>query len=231
MNNIYSSDQIQIVNSFEELISKPFQGKVNAIGWIRQSDANFKEIVDQLKLFEDITEITIEDLNALNLSSHGINARNIIIQDFNDFSNTGHSPSLNLLKKYPTDNEFDFISTDVYSFHVDRSPEPTDTILCTYYGASSDIIANENAIKKIEIPEVREKLFQLYDDISITFEEFLVDNYFDMHYECLSKEEIINLGNVHIWRLAVDHPYLEVRPSIHRAPRENPNELRLLLIC
>ena len=51
--------------------------------------------------------------------------------------------------------EFDFIPTDVYSYHVDRSPIATDTFLCTYHGAASDIIANDQAEQKILIPEIR----------------------------------------------------------------------------
>jgi len=45
----------------------------------------------------------------------------------------------------------------VYSYHVDRSPIATDTFLCTYHGAASDLIANEQALQKILIPEIREQ--------------------------------------------------------------------------
>ena len=41
----------------------------------------------------------------------------------------GASPSLNLLKCYERDDEFDFITTDVYSYHVDRSPIAADNFL------------------------------------------------------------------------------------------------------
>ena len=64
------------------------------------------------------------------------------------------------MKCYERDEKFDFISTDVYSFHVDRSPIATDTFLCTYHGTASDIIANEHAEQKILIPEIREKINQ-----------------------------------------------------------------------
>jgi len=231
MQQSYNSEQIQLVDSFEAFINTPFQGKVNAIGWLRESIGDFKEIAEKLQLIEDITEVSLNDLVALELSENGNIARQIIIQDFKALEETGAQPSLNPLKAYPTDDEFDFISTDVYSFHVDRSPIPTSTILCTYFGASSDIIANHEVIQKIKIPEVREKLGELYDDQSISFDEFLVENYFDMHYEALPNAQPINLGNVHLWRLAVDHPLLNVLPCVHRAPKENNNEPRLLLIC
>ena len=231
MQQSYNTDQIQIVDSFEAFINTPFQGKVNAIGWLREIDADFEEIAKKLVLKDDITEVSMGDLNTLNLSEKGNIARQIIIQDFIALEETGAQPSLNLLKAYPTDDEFDFITTDVYSFHVDRSPIPTSTILCTYFGASSDIIENDVVIQKIKIPEVREKLMEIYEDKSISFDEFLVENYFDMHYETLPNAKPINLGNVHLWRLAVDHPLLEVLPCVHRAPKENINEARLLLIC
>ena len=229
--NFPTSEQVQFVHSFEELMETSFHGTVNALGWLRTIDADFKEVAEKLELIDDITEVSLSDLHALDLSEKGNFARQIIIQDFKALEDTGAQPSLNLLKAYPTDNEFDFISTDVYSFHVDRSPIPTSTILCTYFGASSDIIANDEVVQKIKIPQVREKLKDFYDDESISFDEFLVENYFDMHYDTLPNAKPINLGNVHIWRLAVDNPYQEVEPCVHRAPKENIGEPRLLLIC
>ncbi len=62
-----------------------------------------------------------------------------------------------MLKKYERDEELDFISTDVYSFHVDRSPIETDTFLCTYHGAASDIVPNDQVEQKVLIPEIRER--------------------------------------------------------------------------
>ena len=48
-------------------------------------------------------------------------AREIILKDMQLLTDYGASPCLNLLKCYERDDEFDFISTDVYSYHVDRS--------------------------------------------------------------------------------------------------------------
>src|SRR5690606_1859276 len=112
---------------------------------------------------ENITEVFPEDLIALRLSEKGNVAREIILNDLQLLADFGASPSLNLLKCYERDDEFDFISTDVYSFHVDRSPIATDTFLCTYHGAASDIISNSQADQKILIPEIRTKLKELYD--------------------------------------------------------------------
>ncbi len=85
-------------------------------------------------------------------------ARDIILKDMQLLTDMGASPLLNLLKHYERDEELDFISTDVYSFHVDRSPIETDTFLCTYHGAASDIVPNDRVEQKVLIPEIREKL-------------------------------------------------------------------------
>ena len=67
------------------------------------------------------------------------------------------------MKCYERDDDFDFISTDVYSYHVDRSPIATNTFLCTYHGLAIDIISNEQAEQKILIPEIRNKLKDLHN--------------------------------------------------------------------
>ena len=230
-NTISHSDQIGTVATFSELVHTDFMGVLNALCWYRNLDGDFSEIVAQLSLKENITEVSPEDLNALQLSEKGHRAREIILNDLQLLADFGASPSLNLLKCYERDDEFDFISTDVYSFHVDRSPVATDTFLCTYHGAASDIIANSEAVQRILIPEIRAKLKELYDGPSEGFEDFLKENYFDLHYQAKADATPINLGNGHLWRLAVDHPKQQVLPCIHRAPIENEGEYRLLLIC
>jgi len=165
MSNTFSENsQIGIVSTFSELIHTDFKGEMNALCWHRNLDGDFKELVEQLSIKDNITEVYPEDLLALQLSQKGNRAREIILNDLKLLANCGASPSLNLLKCYERDDEFDFISTDVYSFHVDRSPIATDTFLCTYHGAASEIISNNQAEQKILIPEIRKKLKELYDD-------------------------------------------------------------------
>ncbi|WP_312395464.1 DUF1826 domain-containing protein [Chryseobacterium sp.] len=231
MKNEIFNNQVKVVYSFAELINTAFEGTQNAICWERNLEGDFKEIVSNLKLKDNITEVFAEDLLALELSEKGSKARKIILDDLQSLTDFGASPSLNLLKNYDRDDEFDFISTDVYSYHVDRSPIGTDTFLCTYYGASSDILPNDQAILKILIPEIREKLKELHDGSEEDFESFLKENYFDLHFEPKPDSQPINLGLKNLWRLAVDHPQQKVLPCIHRAPIENDGEYRLLLIC
>ena len=232
MKNTFSdNNQICVVSSFSELVSSSFHGVTNAICFYRNLVGDFKEIVNKLHLKENITEVSIDDLLALQLSEKGHFAREIILKDIQLLTNFGASPSLNLLKSYERDDELDFISTDVYSFHVDRSPIPTDTFLCTYYGAASDIAPNDQVEQKILIPEIREKLKKLHDGQDTEFETFLEEYFFDLHYQPKPDIEPINLGLGHLWRLAVDHPTQQVLPCVHRAPTENDGEYRLLLIC
>lgn len=232
MNNTFSDHhQIGVVSTFSELINSDFQGAVNAICWSRNLNGDFKEIVTQLKLENNITEVYPEDLLSLQLSEKGQIARDIILNDWRLLTDFGAQPSLNLLKNYERDEELDFISTDVYSYHVDRSPVGTNTFLCTYYGAASDILPNDQAVQKILIPEIREKLRELHDGPEEEFENFLQEYYFDLHYQPKSDAQPINLGTGHLWRIAVDHPDQKVLPCVHRAPVENDGEYRLLLIC
>ena len=232
MSNTFSdSNQIGIVSTFSELIHTDFKGETNALCWHRNLEGDFAALVGQLQLKENITEVYPKDLLALQLSEKGNVARETILNDYKLLTDFGASPSLNLLKCYDRDEEFDFISTDVYSFHVDRSPIATDTFLCTYHGAASDIIANAQAEQKIGIPEIRKRLVALHKGPSDELENFLKENYFDLHYQAQSQAEPVNLGVGHLWRLAVDHPGQKVLPCIHRAPKEKEGEYRLLLIC
>ena len=226
-----NNKQIGIAATFSELINTDFIGDRNALCWYRNLEGDFKELVSQLQLKENITVVTTKDLLALQLSEQGNSAREIILNDLQALTDFGAAPVLNLLKCYERDADFDFISTDVYSFHVDRSPIAIDTFLCTYHGAASDIIANKEARQKVLIPEIRAQLQALHDGPLEEFEDFLKENYFDLHYQALPNATPINLGVGHLWRLAVDHPTQQVPPCIHRAPIEREREYRLLLIC
>ncbi|NNP70023.1 DUF1826 domain-containing protein [Acinetobacter sp. Ac_5812] len=232
MKNPFSDNtQIKTVSSFSKLINTSFQGDMNAICWHRDLLGDFQEIVAKLELKENITEVSVEDLLALQLSEQGSQARETILNDIQRLTDLGASPCLNLLKCYERDEDLDFISTDVYSYHVDRSPIETDTFLCTYYGPASDILAHDQVEQKILVPEIRAKLKELYDGPDAEFETFLSEYFFDLHYQPQPDAEPVSLGVGHLWRLAVDHPTQQAFPCVHRAPVEKYGECRLLLIC
>ena len=221
--------QMQRVTNFQDLVSTPFSEEINAIGWIRNLVGDFAEIVNKVELNENITVIDEELLLKLTLSKQGNLAREIILNDLQLLTAHGAAPVLNVIKSYERDKEYPFFPTDVYSFHVDRSTVPTDTILCTYYGASSEIVPNSEATQKILIPEIRNELKKIYGSDDEGFENFLIENFFDLHYQVKSNAVPISLGIGHIWRLAIDYPETKIPPCVHRAPTENTE--RLLLIC
>jgi len=232
MNDISTTEnQVRRVTNFQDLVSTPFQNEMNAICWTRNLIGDFLEIVNKLVLKENITVIDEEELLELQLSEQGQLAREILLNDLKLLKAHGASPVLNLIKCYDRDDHYPFFPTDVYSFHVDRSPVPTDTFLCTYYGESSEIVPNSQAEQKVLIPEIRNELKKLYQGADEGFESFLSEHFFDLHYQTKPNANPISLGTGYLWRLAVDHPESQVLPCIHRAPKEKIGQNRLLLIC
>jgi hypothetical protein len=226
-----ADSQIGFVSAFDDLINTEFRGAMNAICWHRSLAGDFGEVVAKLQLRADVTNVPTKELLKLQLSREGDLAREIILNDLKSLTDSGAQPSLNLLKSYERDREFDFISTDVYSYHVDRSPIATDTFLCTYYGAASEILPNHQVTQKVLIPEIRRKLRDLHGGPEAEFEDFLKEFFFDLHYHPKAGAKPTNLGLGHLWKLAVDYPGQRAQPCVHRAPAEKDGEYRLLLIC
>lgn len=222
---------IHYVTNFQDLASTPFSGVVNAVCWTRDLVGDFSEITKKVELTGNITVVDQEELCQLRLTEQGQLAREILLHDLKALKAHGASPILNVIKYYDQDDAYPFFPTDVYSFHVDRSPVPTDTFLCTYYGESSEILPNSHGKKKVLIPEIRDELKKLYRGAEEGFESFLSEHFFDLHYQAEPDARIISLGIGHLWKLAVDHPESQVPPCIHRAPREKFGRNRLLLIC
>jgi hypothetical protein len=232
MINLSTAGQpMHCVTNFEALVSTPFDGATNAICWNRTVTGDFGEIVNKIPLNENITVLEPEELCALQLSEQGQLARAIILHDLQLLTAHGAAPTLNLIRCYDRDEALPFFPTDVYSFHADRSPVPTDTFLCTYYGAPSEILPNAQAQQKVLVPEIREELKKLYGGADEGFESFLSEHFFDLHYQAAPGAQPVSLGTGNLWRLAIDHPGSQVLPCIHRAPEEKTGQPRLLLIC
>lgn len=227
----HPENQVRYVTSFQDLVSTPFQGANNAICWTRKLIGDFSEIVKKIELDDNIRELDQEELHELHLSEQGQLAREILLNDLKILTAHGASPILNIIKHYERDVSYPLFPTDVYSLHVDRSPVPSDTFLCTYYGESSEIVPNSQAIQKILVPEILDELKNLYRGADEDFESFLTEHFFDLHYQTLANAQALSLGQGHLWKLAVDHPTSEVLPCLHRAPKEKKGEDRLLLIC
>jgi hypothetical protein len=230
-NTSHPIHQIQYVHNFQDLVATPFQGDTNAICWTRELIGDFKEIVNQIVVDDNMAEIHPDDLLELVLSAEGQLARDILLNDLKLLEAHGASPSLNIIKHYERDDSYPFFPTDVYSFHVDRAPIAADTILCTYYGECSEILPNAQGTQKVLIPEIRDALKKLHDGVDEDFESFLIENFFDLHYQANPDAQTIKLGLGHLCRLAIDHPKSRVLPCLHRAPEEQNGQKRLLLIC
>lgn len=227
----HAENQVQCVTNFEDLVSTPFQGIVNAICWTRELEGDFAEIVAKVSTTGNITNVEEDELAALQLSEQGQLARDILLSDLQLLTAYGAAPVLNVITHYEQDDSNPFFPTDVYSWHVDRSPIPGATILCTYYGAASDILPNAKSEQKIWIPAIREKLKKEYEGPAADFEAFLSEHFYDLHYQAAPGAHPTNLGVGNLWRLAIDHPGSKVSPCVHRAPRETSGQPRLLLIC
>jgi hypothetical protein len=227
----HKGHQFPSVTNFQDLVSTPFYGAMNALCWRRELPGDFSEIVKKIDLKSNLTTIEADELRELSLSWQGQVAREILLNDLALLTTHGASPVLNLISCYDRDEHNPVFPTDVYSFHADRSPLPGYTFLCTYHGASSQILPNAQGIQKILVPEIRHKLKKLHGGNEAGFEEFLSEHFYDLHYQALPGADILSMGQSHLWRLAVDHPESKVLPCIHRAPLEQPGETRLMLIC
>ena len=226
-----AENQIYHVTNFQDLVNTPFKGEINAICWTRKLIGDFSEIVKKVELNGNITAIEQEELQELKLSEQGQLAREFLLNDLKLLKAHGASPVLNVIKYYDRDDAYPFFPTDVYSFHIDRSPIPIDTFLCTYYGESSEILPNSQGIKKVFIPEIRDELKKLYGGTDEGFESFLIEHFFDLHYQAIPNARPLSLGLGHLWKLAVDYPESQVPPCLHRAPKEKSGQNRLMMIC
>ena len=68
-------------------------------------------------------------------------------------------------------------------FNVKAHTVPADTWLCTYHGPASEGLRNDEAQRRVDMPETRAELLQLFggeDDDD--FREYLADNCYDLHY-------------------------------------------------
>lgn len=223
---------VKLVGSFDELLSTPFSGAVNALCWPRTLAGDFDEIAAVIGSLDEITTVDDESLHALSLGPAGRIARDILLSDQKLLREAGLDPSLDLIPAYPREAAPGPVPIDVYDFHADSANTLADTFLCSYTVASSEGVANDEAIRRIDIPETRAELLRLHggpDDAG--FAAWLTECCYDLHYAALPHARPFAFGFGNLWRIATQCPGSSVLPCIHRAPATLPGQPpRLLLI-
>jgi hypothetical protein len=223
--------RVRFVDSFAALRTTPFAGNVNAFCWPRALAGDFAEVAAQLGAGEGIDRLDEARLDALTLGPAGRIARDVMLADLKLLRDHGLAPELNCIHAYPRDDADAAVPTDVLSFHADSAPVEAATWLCTYHGAPSEGLVNEEAMRRIDVPATRAALLREYggaDDAG--FREFLHENCYDLHYVPTPGAQPYSFGVGHLWRIAVDWPGSTVPPCVHRAPAQAVGEPRLLLI-
>jgi hypothetical protein len=224
--------RIRRVHNFQELVSSPFCGGVNALVWERSLPGDFGEVVERLGAGEGVVTLEESQLLSLPVSAAGRVAIEVLLADQQLLRTHELAPVLNYIHGYPRDGQPGPVATDVFSFHVDSATIETDTWLCTYHGAPSEGLRNEEAQRRVDIPVTRAELLQVYggqDDNG--FHEFLKENCYDLHYVAVSQARPFSFGLGNLWRIATEWPGCPVPPCIHRAPERLPGQPpRLLLI-
>lgn len=225
-------ERIQRVHSFQELVTTPFAGSVNALCWERTLPGDFGAVVERLAGGEEIATLDEERLLSLPVDTAGRAAIDVILEDLRLLRVHGLAPGLDCIQGYPRDDESEAVSTDVYSFHADSATVPADTWLCTYHGAPSEGLRNDEAQRFVDIPATRAELLRRYggkDDAG--FRDYLKEHCYDLHYAPLPQARPFSFGTGNLWRIALEYPGNPVPPCIHRAPADLPGRPpRLLLI-
>lgn len=225
--------RIKRVSSFQELVATPFADGVNALCWERTLAGDFGEVVQLLGVSEGVTPMDEARLRALPVSAAGRVAIEWLLEDQRLLREHGAAPVLNCFQSYPREEEPVVVPTDVYSFHADSAPVETDTFLCTYHGAPSEGLRNEEAQRRVDQPETRAELLKIFGgDDNAEFRDFLAENCYDLHYAPVPAAQPFSFGVGNLWRIATEWPGSPVPPCLHRAPENLPGQpARLLLIC
>lgn len=223
---------IRTVDTFRDLVATPFADGINAVCWPRPLPGDFAEVVRHLGSGEGIVGLDEDRLRSLALTAAGRIAVEFALEDLRQLRAHGFAPELNCIYGYPHDEDDTAFPTDVYSFHADRAPIAAETWLCTYHGAPSEGLPNDQAERRIEVPALRAELLRRYggeDDSA--FAEYLEESCHDLHYLPRPGAQPFSFGLGNLWRIAVAHPDSLVPPCIHRAPLTGPADPpRLLLI-
>ena len=211
--------RIKVVESLDELVTTPFKDGINAFCWPRVLPGDFLEVVERLGTGVGIVTVDEASLADLPLSGAGQLARDMLLKDQHLLRAFDLQPSLDCVHGSLRPAPAGHFHTDVHSFHVDTATVPADTYLCTYVGACSEGLRNDEAQRQVDVPETRAELLRLYggsdeDD----FLEYLAENFYDLHYVPVRSAQPFPFGVHNLWRIAIAYPGNPVPPCVHRAP-------------
>ena len=207
--------RVRVVKSFDELVTTPFGDGVNALCWERALAGDFGEVVERLGVSEGIATLDDSRLDALRLSAAGRAAVDILLEDQRLLRTRGLEPVLDCIQGYPRDEEPEVVRTDVYSFHTDSAPVEADTWLCTYIGATSEGLRNDESQRRVDIPETRAELLGIFggeDDGD--FRGWMRENCYDLHYAAVPQARLFSFGPGNLWRIATDWPLVAPTGSV-----------------
>jgi hypothetical protein len=223
--------RIRVVASFDELVATPLADGINAVCWARELTGDFATIARHFAPGQERRTIDDDELQALATEPALQLAIDTLLADQRRLRELGHRPQLDCLRDYPRDVDA-ALPTDVYSFHQDSATVPTETFLCSYTGAASEGLRNDEAMPQIELPHVRERLLAEFGGADgEDFVAWLRERHYDLHHTPRPGARPFSFGLGNLWRLAVRHPGCSVPACIHRAPDTAPSlPPRLLLI-
>jgi len=220
-----------MVESFQQLAGTPFANGVNALCWPRWLPGDFHEVAARLHVVPGINALDESVLEKLQVGANGQTAIAVMLEDLRQLRGLDLSPELNCIEGSVREEQDGALPTDVYSFHADSATVEADTWLCTYLGATSEGLRNDEALRHTDIPETRAKLLHEYGgEDEEGFLEYLNENFYDLHYQPLPNARPFSFGIGKLWRVALEHPGCPVPPCIHRAPITLPGEARRLLL-
>lgn len=223
--------RIRLVRSFHELITTPLANGVNGLCWPRELPDGFAEVLQHLASGPGITTLDESHLLSLPVSAAGHAAIDFMRADQKLLQAHGLDPVLDCVNGYPPHEQPGPVRTDVCSFHVDSATVEADTYLCTYHGASSEGLRNDEAQRRVDLPATRAELLKTFGgNNGDEFLEYLEENCFDLHYAPAAHAQPFSFGLGNLWRIAVKYPGSPVPAFIHRAPDPIPGQPRLLLI-
>ena len=112
-------------------------------------------MVRKLGAGEGITALDEEMLEGLDANEAERVAIDVMLEDLRLLRERELDPVLNVIHGYPRDEGAGPVSTDVFSFHADSATVEAETWLCTYHGRPSEGLQNEEALRRVDVPETR----------------------------------------------------------------------------